>query len=50
MIGEKVSSFVLNEEQPAGRHTYTFDNASSGVYYVRLTVDGQAMTQKIVKM
>ena len=50
MIGEKVSSFVLNEEQPASRHTYTFDNASSGVYYVRLTVDGQAMTQKIVKM
>ncbi|HNP47874.1 MAG TPA: PKD domain-containing protein [Bacteroidia bacterium] len=50
VIGEKVQSFSLNELQSAGKHTYMFDAANSGVYFVKLTVDGKSTIEKIVKM
>ena len=50
MIGEKVTDFSLNERQFTGKHNYRFDAKASGVYYVKLSVDGVTTVQKIVKM
>ena len=49
-IGEKTTSLVAESQQSAGKHTYTFEGATPGVYTVRLTIDGQSIVQKIVKM
>lgn len=50
VIGEKVTDFCLNERQMAGKHTYRFESATAGIYYVKLSVDGVTTMQKIVKM
>ncbi|HRH65623.1 MAG TPA: GEVED domain-containing protein, partial [Bacteroidia bacterium] len=50
VIGEKVKGYSLNELQSAGKHSYSFEAASNGVYFVKLTIDGQSTVQKIVKM
>ena len=50
LIGEKVKVFSLDEKQSAGAHNYTFDNAGNGIYFVKLTIDGTSVVQKIVKM
>lgn len=50
LIGERVTDFAVNERQFAGKHTYRFEPTASGVYYVKLTVDGATTMQKIVKM
>ena len=49
VVGEKVQSFVTGEQQSAGKHSFNFEGAVSGIYTVRLTVDGQSIVQKIVK-
>lgn len=50
IIGEKVQSFCLNQQQDAGRHSYVFEGKSEGVYMVKLSVNGKTSIQKIVKM
>ncbi len=50
MVGEKISALALNEKQLTGKHNYRFDCQSSGIYFVKLTVDGSSIVQKIVKM
>lgn len=50
VIGEKVQSYSQNELQSAGKHSYSFETTSNGVYFVKLTVDGKSSLQKIVKM
>jgi PKD repeat protein len=52
MIGRKVGSILTNEYQSAGKYEYDFKNedlqTSSGVYMVRLTVDGKVGYIRIV--
>jgi hypothetical protein len=50
VVGERVQSFVSAEQQAAGKHSFTFEGSVSGIYTVRLTVDGQSIVQKIVKL
>lgn len=49
-IGERVQSFCSNELQAAGKHFYNFEGTTPGVYSVRLTVDGQSVIKKVVKL
>jgi PKD repeat protein len=49
IMGEKVSSLV-SEHQYAGKYTYQFTNQPSGVYFIKLTIDGKTGVQKIIKM
>ncbi len=48
MLGETVGSLVSNQTQQVGEHQYQFDAIATGVYFVRLTVDGAVSTQKLV--
>jgi PKD repeat protein len=50
LIGEKVKVFSLDEKQSSGKHSYSFDNAGNGIYFVKLSIDGTSVVQKIVKM
>jgi PKD repeat protein len=50
VVGEKVNSFASTEHQSPGKHSYQFNNASSGIYFVKLSVDGKSSIKKIVKM
>ena len=50
LIGEKVKVFSFDEKQAAGNHNYSFDNAETGVYFVKLSIDGISVVQKIIKM
>jgi PKD repeat protein len=50
VVGEKVHSFIADENQGAGKHSYNFTGTAAGVYYVHLTVDGVGAVQKLVKM
>ncbi|MBK7853281.1 MAG: PKD domain-containing protein [Bacteroidetes bacterium] len=50
VMGEKVQSYSQNELQSAGKHSYSFETASNGVYFVKLTIDGASVVEKIVKM
>ena len=36
--------------QTAGKHTYTFNEETPGVYFVKLTVDGESKILKLVHM
>ncbi len=52
MIGRKVASILTDEYQAAGTYTYDYKNedlqTSSGVYMVRLTVDGNVAYSRII--
>jgi len=50
LIGEKVKVFSLDEKQVAGNHNYTFNDAETGIYFVKLSIDGTSVVQKIIKM
>lgn len=50
VVGEKMQTIVAAEKQVAGKHTFTFEGAAPGIYSVRLTIDGQSLIRKIVKM
>lgn len=48
LVGEKVEQFASGEIQAAGKHTYVFNEETPGVYFVKLTVDGESKTVKLV--
>lgn len=48
MLGETVSVLANSESQLSGKYIYQFDAGASGIYFVRLTVDGKISTQKLV--
>ena len=48
LVGEKVQQFASDEIQSAGKHTYTFNEETPGVYFVKLTVDGESKIVKLV--
>ncbi len=48
LIGEKIQQFVSDELQAAGKHTYIFNEETPGVYFVKLTVDGESKIVKLV--
>lgn len=50
ILGDKIHSYTANESQQAGKHSYLFNNHSSGVYFVKLTVDNRSSVLKIMKM
>ncbi len=50
IIGETVKTFILDANQTAGKHNYSFDNVGNGVYFVKLSIDGVTTVQKIIKM
>lgn len=50
LVGEKVQSLANMEKQVAGKHTFYFEGTQPGIYTVRLTVDGQSVVKKIVKL
>lgn len=50
ILGDKVNVLVNSEIQSAGKYSYNFSGQSSGVYFVKLTVDGSSLTSKVVKM
>lgn len=50
VIGDKVQTYGMDELQSAGKHSYSFETNSNGVYFVKLTIDGKSIVQKIVKM
>ena len=47
LLGEEIEVLV-DEQQPAGRHTVTFSaqNLATGVYFYRLTANGMTITKK----
>ena len=50
LVGQKVST-LANEKQPAGEHQLQLGDAinrTKGVYFVRLSIDGQALTKKVI--
>jgi hypothetical protein len=44
LVGEKVQQFASEELQSAGKHSYTFNEESPGVYFVKLTVGNESKT------
>jgi len=50
IIGEKVGGLLSEESLPSGKHNYQFGDQPSGVYFVKLTVDGKSSVKKIIKM
>lgn len=50
LLGEVVNVVVADENQVSGPYSYKFNGEmlSQGVYFVRLTVDGKASTQKLI--
>ena len=48
MLGETIGVLVNTETQQNGNYTYQYNADASGVYFVRLTVDGKISTQKLV--
>lgn len=56
LLGQQVVTLVNAEELPAGTHavkwraTGSQGSQATGVYFVRLTVDGQRLTRKLVLM
>ena len=50
ILGEKVSMFLSDESQQSGKHSYQFIGKPSGVYFVKLTVNGKTAVEKIIKM
>ncbi|NUQ80667.1 MAG: tandem-95 repeat protein [Bacteroidetes bacterium] len=56
LLGQQVTTLLDAEELPAGHHSVKWRAVgsqgmqASGVYFVRLTVDGQRLTRKLVLM
>lgn len=50
LVGEKVHQFASQELQSAGNHSYTFGDATPGVYFVKLTVNNESQTVKLVRV
>ena len=50
LVGERVQQFASQELQSAGKHSYTFTDATPGVYFVKLTVDNESKTVKLVRV
>ena len=50
VVGEKIQSLASVEKQNAGKHTFNFEGTTPGIYTVRLTVDGQTIVKKVVKL
>ncbi len=50
IVGEKVNGILSEQTLPAGKHSYQFGDQPSGVYFVKLTVDGRSSVRKIIKM
>ena len=52
MVGRKIASIFENKSQDAGDYQYNFKNedlqTSSGIYIVKLTVDGVAAHTRII--
>ena len=50
MVGRKVGT-IVNEKQNFGEHKFeigTAINQVKGIYFVRLSIDGQPITKKVV--
>jgi PKD repeat protein len=50
LLGDNIGAFASDEIQSAGKHTYQFNKQASGIYFIKLTVDGKSSVKKIVKM
>ncbi len=50
LVGEKIQQYAAAENQSAGKHTYIFSRDTPGVYFVKLTVDGESRILKLVHM
>lgn len=48
MLGEIVSVLVDGETQHNGNYSYQYNANATGVYFVRLSVDGKVSTEKLV--
>ncbi len=48
LVGEKIQQFAYGEMQTAGKHAYVFNEETPGVYFVKLTVDGESKIVKLV--
>ncbi len=51
LLGEVVSTLVVNEPQVAGKHSYQYNSygAAAGLYIIRLQIDGVYYNQKLIK-
>ena len=50
LVGQKVAT-LANEKQPAGEHQLQLGDAinqTKGVYFVRLSIDGEVLTKKVL--
>lgn len=48
-LGQQAALLAAGEEQAAGQHQYTFGDAAPGVYFIRMTVNGQPVSSKLIK-
>ncbi len=48
-LGQRMALLVNNQEQAAGNHQYTFGDCAPGIYFVKMSIDGQIITDKIIK-
>ena len=56
-VGGRRVRILLDERRPAGRHRVTWDGrdhygglVADGVYFLRLTANGETLTRKAVKV
>ena len=50
IVGEKIKNISKKEQQIPGKYFFEFPGIPSGIYFVRLIVDGKTSVQKIIKL
>ncbi len=50
VLGKSNFIFLNNEAQVSGNYNYKFNPVASGVYFIKLTINGETVSRKIVKI
>ena len=50
IVGEKIQILSKKEQQSSGKHFFEFSGVPSGIYFVKLIVDGNPSIRKIIKL